>query len=672
VAHSGKRSLRLVGREGSTVKLVTRAFSPASQIRKPQCSLWARASREGVLLQVVAPVAAVWTQTPGPGGNLTTEWQRISSQIHFHPGALHYLLLTVRNTDPERGEEPFTVWIDDICLTEEPHEEYVTASPVEAVFLPERRDSLRFAEEPAVFPYALLSPEARTVWMQLQIQDVSRSGPPEIKWSGRAELQADEVYRGRVELPHVPRGAHLAWLRVYDPQTGALLALARGEFATRQAVLSVDLHGLKLSAFDEWSEPIALPTNASGRAELEITPEILYLRSGSPALFDRLRHAELRWQEMLVGYTPDWDDLAGTLARGRPRLKRVGGNLVTWQLLYPCAPHQAPTIEQISDQAGNPIAPTEFRPLREEEAEWVEYTSPFDYVDLGAPFGHHRNQPSVSYAFARVRAPHAGSYDLQFAAADRAALWINGEQVAEVSQDGTLPLDADLTRFTVSLRQGENRFLVRLEHLRGGWGFLLGIAPPLLPKLPPDVDAEGFIRTWAIVGPWNNPRNQAGDAIGLDQVYPPEEQLVSPDLGAWYTGKRGQILWRLYTSPQKWINLNFLHGRGEQDALAYAYTRIDLPQAGDYQVGIGSDDGYVLWIDGERIGEWHGCRGPAVDQEVYPISLAAGPHDIMVKVDQVGGGWSLVFRLLDAEGSPLCPTVALPGDRGANRMILGS
>jgi hypothetical protein len=96
------------------------------------------------------------------------------------------------------------------------------------------------------------------------------------------------------------------------------------------------------------------------------------------------------------------------------------------------------------------------------------------YVDLMASivdFNH-----SVAYAFAAVNCTDDIKTVLLFGSDDGVALWLNGQELyrKRIGRSAN-PYDELLP---VSLKKGENSFLVKVENGGGDWGFYLEVFDP--------------------------------------------------------------------------------------------------------------------------------------------------------------------------------------------------
>ena len=68
---------------------------------------------------------------------------------------------------------------------------------------------------------------------------------------------------------------------------------------------------------------------------------------------------------------------------------------------------------------------------------------------------------------------------------------------------------------------------------------------------------------------------------------------------------------------------------------------------------VGSDDGIICWVNGEKVHENLALRGLKVDEDEVKVHLKKGSNVFLVKVCESAGGWAFCARLEDEQGRPL-------------------
>ena len=180
-------------------------------------------------------------------------------------------------------------------------------------------------------------------------------------------------------------------------------------------------------------------------------------------------------------------------------------------------------------------------------------------------------------------------------------------------------------------------------------------------------DHFGFLRDWYAIGPFD-----ANGLKGFKRAYPPEEKI---DLAATYEGKDKTIGWKRHRSPETptgahvaLINLREPLGDAE-DAVAYAYTAIDVSEAREVEFRGAADDNLSVWVNGTRVFGFEEYRnGVRFDRHRFRVRLKAGTNTILVKVCQAPNeppvhtepNWEFLLRICDAEGKGLVFKGSLP------------
>jgi hypothetical protein len=97
------------------------------------------------------------------------------------------------------------------------------------------------------------------------------------------------------------------------------------------------------------------------------------------------------------------------------------------------------------------------------------------------------------------------------------------------------------------------------------------------------------------------------------------------------------------------VDLVTLHG-GESKVSAHVVTWVVSPKEQGALLAIGSDDGLVVWVNGERVHTSLVSRAYGSMQDRVPVHLKAGRNELLVKVMQGMGPWAVGARVLDREG----------------------
>jgi hypothetical protein len=157
------------------------------------------------------------------------------------------------------------------------------------------------------------------------------------------------------------------------------------------------------------------------------------------------------------------------------------------------------------------------------------------------------------------------------------------------------------------------------------------------------------ISRWWTLAPFDN----KGDGT-VDTVLPPETEPI--DLAKTYVGQNGQrIRWQKKDRPADLpMNSELVLNFGDvNNAAAYAVTWIESPVARDAFLGVGSDDGVVVWINDERVHRNLVNRGYEPKGDRIPVHLKAGRNKLLMKVTQTSGPWQASAYVLDKDGNEI-------------------
>ncbi|CAG4999865.1 hypothetical protein DYBT9275_02330 [Dyadobacter sp. CECT 9275] len=144
--------------------------------------------------------------------------------------------------------------------------------------------------------------------------------------------------------------------------------------------------------------------------------------------------------------------------------------------------------------------------------------------------------------------------------------------------------------------------------------------------------ADQYLTDWHIIGPFDNAERK-----GFATVYPPEEQF---DTTQTYTGKNGaQVKWRAYSDKSLgYINFAKLF-QDNKDAVSYAYRNIHADAPKTIKLGVGSNDGVRVWVNGKLVLDRLVSRTATPNDDLITVPLKKGNNSLLVKVDQTGNKW---------------------------------
>jgi hypothetical protein len=79
--------------------------------------------------------------------------------------------------------------------------------------------------------------------------------------------------------------------------------------------------------------------------------------------------------------------------------------------------------------------------------------------------------------------------------------------------------------------------------------------------------------------------------------------------------------------------------------VGYAWTEVEVSVDTDAWLGIGSDDGLKIWLNGELVADHWTERTSKLDDVIVPLRLHAGKNQFLIKIQNVKGRWSFTGRL---------------------------
>jgi len=141
------------------------------------------------------------------------------------------------------------------------------------------------------------------------------------------------------------------------------------------------------------------------------------------------------------------------------------------------------------------------------------------------------------------------------------------------------------------------------------------------------------------------------DGKGFAEAYPPEKEIA---LDKTYPGmKNTQAGWRRMDAFVDGEMQNLLpHFKQTEWAIAYLYRKVTAQKATQLTCYFGSDDGLVMWLNGEKLLSSDVPRGLSPDQEKATLSFKAGDNDLLLKIVNRTGGWGFYFSTKPGGGRP--------------------
>ena len=157
----------------------------------------------------------------------------------------------------------------------------------------------------------------------------------------------------------------------------------------------------------------------------------------------------------------------------------------------------------------------------------------------------------------------------------------------------------------------------------------------------------GPVREWQIIGPFPSPAPFTGHAT----VFQPESGV---DLQAEYDGMDRKVMWQHYQVPEGGLGIDFKTlFTPTENVTAYAACWVESDAERQVQARFSTNDAGKLWIGGQLLQDFDRESWSILDRDILPVTLPKGRTQILAKVTNGIGAWSLVLRFTDEAGNPI-------------------
>jgi hypothetical protein len=203
---------------------------------------------------------------------------------------------------------------------------------------------------------------------------------------------------------------------------------------------------------------------------------------------------------------------------------------------------------------------------------------------------------------------------------------------------------------TMRLAESRRPMLTELEQRNLKLFYSLPHLPGLLAAMP-DSKEYRFLREFAVIGPFPlDMVEETEEAIppGFERPYPPEKET---DFLATYDGMAGPVHWQFaHAGFDARLNLE-QYIAPSRNAVAYAHAAVTAPRDMETIIGLGSNDGVKVWVNGRLVFVHHVGRYAAPNQESFGVKLRAGKNIVLVKIENWGGRWELYLSVRDPDNA---------------------
>jgi len=160
-----------------------------------------------------------------------------------------------------------------------------------------------------------------------------------------------------------------------------------------------------------------------------------------------------------------------------------------------------------------------------------------------------------------------------------------------------------------------------------------------------------FVKSWLLLGPiplqlQPDPAKSWDHLPGFNTDYLKSfggEQNLTIKVGDVVKISKKNIVWKQYNSSDSIVDLAAALSKS-YPVFAYAYTEIEAAEAGVQIIGLGSNDGAQLFVNGAQVFDYPATRGVKVDGDLIPVLLKKGKNTLLLKVEQHGNKWGFCLR----------------------------
>ena len=158
----------------------------------------------------------------------------------------------------------------------------------------------------------------------------------------------------------------------------------------------------------------------------------------------------------------------------------------------------------------------------------------------------------------------------------------------------------------------------------------------------------GYLTTWFLLGPFP-----------FDGENPIEKKHVDPGaitLTESVALGSTKLVWNRFVTDDLQgrvvLHNDRLYGR-IGNAAVYAYAEVMFHQERKLRLRIGSDDGNVVWLNGERVHLNETSRPLSPDSDSVDVVVKPGTNRLLMKITQGGGEWEFTCRFTDRQNRPV-------------------
>src|ERR1035437_269732 len=160
-----------------------------------------------------------------------------------------------------------------------------------------------------------------------------------------------------------------------------------------------------------------------------------------------------------------------------------------------------------------------------------------------------------------------------------------------------------------------------------------------------------FMKTWLVAGPVSVSTDtlEPGDSL-QEKVFKTDiisgVNVVPGNPVPPVLANQKDFKWQLISLNDDIVDLDTFY-KGKDFVYAYALAEIKASAPTNVILAVGSDDGIKVWHNGKLVHDNWIPRGVNKDDDLVPLKLVKGSNQLLLKVQNIKGGWGFVARMLD-------------------------
>jgi hypothetical protein len=103
------------------------------------------------------------------------------------------------------------------------------------------------------------------------------------------------------------------------------------------------------------------------------------------------------------------------------------------------------------------------------------------------------------------------------------------------------------------------------------------------------------------------------------------------------------LTWEKVRSVDGFVNMQ--SGTARDYTVGYAWAEFESPRDTEAWLGLGSDDGVKIWLNGKLVHDQWVRRPSRIDDEIVPLRLNKGANRLLIKIQNATDQWSFTYRL---------------------------